>query len=120
MKNIVVRSILIISLIFLISCFPNFEPQKKEIKMIRTEEVTLNWNRYIGVMDQNFPDLVIMKYKTYEDTICKGFNLADINVYKDTIEIGFYGKEDCIYIEQDIRGYKILIDTTYIKYFFHT
>ena len=98
------------------SCFPSFSPQKKLIKRIETDKAKIEWYGYIGILDQNFPDLVIFSNKSINDTICRGFNIAEVNIINNNILIGFYGKQN---IRNDmalkIDGYNIIIDTTFLQ-----
>lgn len=97
-------------------CFPNFAPEKTLVKKIERQTETIEWSRYIGVLDQNFPDLVILSHNNNNDTICRGFNIADVNIIDNDIIICFYGTPDVRNSKfHQIGKYELIVDTTFVR-----
>ena len=87
---------IILLILILQSCFPRFHSFeiKKEIKH---EDVVIQWIEVVGILDQNFPDIITIRKKKQIDTICRSHNIADINMIGNTITIGFFGTPEMWY-----------------------
>jgi hypothetical protein len=102
-------------------CVPSFAPEVNAIKKINYENTIVQWNKLIGILDQNFPDYVIIEKGDQQiDTICSSHNIADVKILNShEILLGFYGRpkkyNKIINIPKEIMEYKIIIDTTYIR-----
>jgi hypothetical protein len=111
--------ILFLLLTFVYSCFPSFAPQKVVVKKIENGKMTIEWINQRGILDQSFPDYILVKDSQKVDTLCVTHNIADLKFNRNIVIIGFYGKPQkynaAIKIPNTIGCYKISIDTTYIK-----
>jgi hypothetical protein len=111
--------ILFLLLTFVYSCFPSFAPRKVIVKKFENGKMAIEWINQIGILDQNFPDYILVKDPQKVDTICVAHNIADLKFNSNIIIIGFYGTPQkynaTIKIPNTIWCYKISIDTTYIK-----
>lgn len=99
------------------SCIPSFAPEEVLNKEIKQGSISVKWVDLIGIMDQDYPDLITIQAKKRTDTICRAHNITNIAfVQSDTILVVFsgipikYGKP--IAIPDSKFGYKIKIDTT--------
>ena len=99
------------------SCFPSFAPKAVVNKEIQQGSISVKWVDLIGIMDQDYPDLITIRANKQTDTICSAHNITDIAFAQcDTILVIFsgtplkYGKP--IYIPNSKFGYRIIIDTT--------
>jgi len=112
----IIRILLLI--VILQSCFPIFRPEVRVKKEIKQGEVIIKWVEVIGILDQNFPDIITIQKNKQIDTICKSHNIADVNIIVNTIKMGFFGTPEIWYepitLPMEIMGYKIEIDTSFI------
>jgi hypothetical protein len=119
--KLVILLVLIVMLCFIAYLYfflpiPNFYSTnlKKEIKQNRT---VIIWTSVTGILDQNFPDYIIIRKDNLIDTICKSHNIADLQMKNDTIIIGFHGTPKIynryIIIPDEIYNYKIKINTDF-------
>jgi hypothetical protein len=96
---------------------PNFIPKKEVLKKVEDKNITIEWNRQIGILDQKFPDYITMQRGKILYTVCKAHNIADININDGNLVIGFYGNPkynpQCFIIPEKIFEYKIIIDSSF-------
>jgi hypothetical protein len=89
------------------------------IKKIENAKTFVEWKSVTGILDQNFPDFITIRKENIVDTICRSHNIADLNFINNQIIIAFYGKpqqyENAFLIPDQVMGYKIITDTTYIR-----
>ena len=116
--------ILLIVVLLLSSCFPNFldedeQPEKLYYKKIEVPGFKLEWY-YHSLITSTTSAYVVLYANDKIDTICVSDNIYDINVYiPDTIKLIFYGRpknrREYIDIEEKILGSIIIVDTTAIR-----
>lgn len=100
------------------SCIPSFAPEERIISRVDDGTVKLTWVKLVGVMDQHFPDCILLEKGNHKDTICQSYNIADLKLKSNIITIGFYGKpqlHQSINLDDERFGYEIKIDTTYTE-----
>lgn len=106
-------------MLLLDSCVPDFEPEIVTKKMISTDNAEIKWCWIQGIMDQNFGDFVIIEKGWKTDTICKAHNIATISEENGTIIVGFYGDPvsygSPITLPESLMGFRIKSDTSYKK-----
>ena len=81
MKNF---KLLVIGL--LVGCFPSFEPKNVLKKEIQEGDIKVKWISLVGILDQDFPDYILLKKSKSIDTIIKAHNIKDIDVYKKILK----------------------------------
>jgi len=103
-------------LCFLLSCNFIFKPEKRIIKKIQYKGICIEWYKMNGILDQTFPNGVILIEDSKTDTICNAYNIANVDVIGDTITLWFYGDPHFLNtIPQEINKYQIKVDTVYEK-----
>jgi len=120
------KTILIFIIFILESCIPSFAPEKRIIKEIKSDNCIIEWSMMVGIIDQDFPDIITKKnipiflntilQENKIDTICESTNIKDINLKNNNkIIISFYGTpkkhEKKIFIRNKIDKYDIVLDT---------
>ena len=116
--------LIVFTIIGIIVCFyihfpiPSFEPEKEILKKIEDKNIIIEWNKRIGILDQNFPDYIIIQKGKVIDTVCNAYNIANIETYNEELRIGFYGTPEYFHqnfvIREEIFGYKIIIDSGFL------
>ncbi|MGG5209236.1 hypothetical protein ACQWU4_09810 [Chryseobacterium sp. MIQD13] len=114
------KIILALLSIFVISCVPKFEPNKKEdrlyFKEIKSGNMLLQWFYYSSAVSES-PEYIVLNKNNKEDTIVVSTNIADINLDRDSMKISFYGKPTR-YNESTkvtLKNYPIKLDTTVVS-----
>lgn len=110
--------LLIICYLYFFLPVPDFV-DKEIVKEINIGKGTVVWGKINGILDQNFPDYIIIKEGNRIDTVCQSHNIAHIKTQGDSLKIGFYGKpmlyNEEIVFPQKMLGYYVKIDTTVTK-----
>ena len=108
---------IIFLMMILQSCF--LAPQESVKREIRQGDIFLKWVEIIGILDQNYPDYILIQKGKQADTICRSHNIADLRIREDVIIVGFYGTpenySESIIVPEKILGCKIEIDTSFVK-----
>ena len=104
---------LILVVAILQSCFPSFEPKEEVKEELKHEKTSIKWIKVVGILDQNYPDYIIMEKANLIDTICEAHNISRLNLKKDTVIITFdgYPKRYAtpINVKEEVLGLKIKI-----------
>ena len=82
---------LILVVIILQNCFPSFKPKEEVKEELKHEKASIKWIKVEGILDQNYPDYIIMEKDNLIDTICEAHNISGLNLKKDTLIITFDG-----------------------------
>ncbi len=115
-----IKVVLFLYVISISSCFL-FDNKIKEsdrlhLKIIKTNDIEIDWFTYSTVTDM-LPHFVVLKKEKALDTICVTSNIADVNLSGSKIIVGFYGSprldNEDITLPENSMGYKIEVDTTY-------
>ena len=118
-KNKTMKNFKLLVIGLLVGCFPSFEPKNVLKKEIREGDIEVKWISLVGILDQDFPDYILLKKNKSIDTIIKAHNIKDIDVYKKNIKIFFKGYPKLhnknILPPKNILEYKIIIDSTMYK-----
>ena len=115
---ITVVSILVIFIFYLYFFLPIPDFSNKEVvKKINDGQTTIEWKKIVGVLEQNYTNLIIVRQGKNVDTICDAYNIADLKLNKNIIIIGFYGRPNKykVNLPLNVLNYRIKIDTTYTK-----
>lgn len=114
MKNF--KQIIILAFL-LCGCFPSFYPDEVLKDEIRVNNYNIKWYKVKGVLDQNFPDIILIERNKIIDTLCTAYNVSFLNFQNDTLLIGFFGKPN--FQQEKIQKYKknlpLVIDTISIE-----
>ena len=104
---------LILVVIILQNCFPSFEPKEEVKEELKHEKTSIKWIKVVGILDQNYPDYIIMEKANLIDTICEAYNISRLNLKKDTVIITFDGHPKRyatpINVKEEALGLKIKI-----------
>jgi hypothetical protein len=123
-KNKLIFSLVLLSIVCILLYFFFLVPVPKFysvilIKKIENAKTVVEWKSVTGILDQNFPDFITVRKENIVDTICRSHNIADLNFINNQIRIAFFGKpqqyENAFSIPDQIMGYKIITDTTYVR-----
>ena len=110
----VVVTLLVILIIGLLKFSSIFKPQKEIIKQTENTLEIIKWEKNIGILDQTFPDNLIVVKDDKVDTICSAYNIEDYEIIK-IIKIKFNGTPNISgnknFIPTSVYDYKIIIDT---------
>ena len=82
---------LILVVIIFHNRFPSFEPKEEVKEELNHEKTSIKWIKVVGILDQNYPDYIIMEKDNLIDTICEAHNISGLNLKKDTVIITFDG-----------------------------
>lgn len=125
MKKVKMIVVLVFSFLVMLALYlyfflpiPSFS-EEEVVKKIEDGKVTIEWKRTIGVLDQNFPQIITIRSGQSIDTICESHNIADLKLNKYNLIIGFYGHpvkyNNKVNLPVKALNYNIRVDTTYVK-----
>ncbi|MFV0530282.1 MAG: hypothetical protein ACK5MD_02465 [Flavobacteriales bacterium] len=110
--------ILIIVYLYFFLPVPKFTSEKT-IKNIKKNNTIIVWKEIVGVLDQDFPDYIVVKESKTVDTICQAHNIANVELIDNTVKIDFYGTPRCydkpIFIPKSIFGFDIKVDSSKVR-----
>lgn len=121
LKNKNMRSIKFLIICFAIaSCALDPNDDRFSEKKIIIPENEIEWFTQSGLLTSHAIGYITIKSKNNDiDTLCVSHNIAEMNlINQDTIFLGFYGFPilhcERIPIPAEFKGFKIILDTSYV------
>lgn len=105
-------------LVLICSCVPDFAPEISLKKTLSADGADIEWYHVRGILDQNFPEYIVIKRGSQTDTLCRAHNIADICVSDHIVTVGFYGQPKkfnyVAHLPDSMMRFKIVQDSCYI------
>lgn len=101
--------------IFLGGCVPDFKPKDVVLISIQTPVIKFEWHSKVGLLDQKFPDYILVVKNNKIDTLCYSTNITDLVFSNSNLIVQFSGAprlyDKRIKLNSKIYNNKIIIDS---------